>query len=90
MTFSADALPGLYAYVAVADDGPGMDRATQARIFDPFFSTKQDGRGLGLAAVQGIIRSHRGALLLSSHPGRGTTFKVWFPIEDAMVTARRA
>ena len=90
VTFSADARAGHYAYVQVADDGPGMDRATQARIFDPFFSTKQDGRGLGLAAVQGIIRSHRGALLLTSHPGRGTTFKVWFPIEPAVATAKRA
>jgi signal transduction histidine kinase len=67
-----------------------MDRATQARIFDPFFSTKQTGRGLGLAAVQGIIRSHRGALLLTSHLGRGTTFKVWFPVEPAMSTAKPA
>jgi signal transduction histidine kinase len=90
MTFSADAFPGFYAYVQVSDDGPGMDRATQARIFDPFFSTKQNGRGLGLAAVQGIVRSHRGALLLTSNPGRGTTFKVWFPVEEAATVARRA
>jgi signal transduction histidine kinase len=90
MTFSADAAPGLYAFVQVADNGPGMDHATQARIFDPFFSTKQNGRGLGLAAVQGIIRSHRGALLLTSHSGRGTTFKVWFPVGDAVSAARRA
>ena len=90
MTFSADAVPGLYAYLQVADNGPGMDRATQARIFDPFFSTKQTGRGLGLAAVQGIIRSHRGTLLLTSRPGHGTTFKVWFPTESAMATAKRA
>jgi signal transduction histidine kinase len=90
MTFSADAVPGLYAYVQVADNGPGMDHATRARIFDPFFSTKQDGRGLGLAAVQGIVRSHRGALLLTTQPGRGTTFKVWFPVEPAAVAAKRA
>jgi signal transduction histidine kinase len=90
MTFSADAAPGLYAYVQVSDNGPGMDRATQARIFEPFFSTKQTGRGLGLAAVQGIIRSHRGALLLTSQPGHGTTFKVWFPVHDTAAAARRA
>ena len=90
MTFSADAAPGLYATIQVSDDGPGMDRATQSRIFDPFFSTKQTGRGLGLAAVQGIMRSHRGALLLTSQPGRGTTFKVWFPIEPAIPAAKRA
>jgi signal transduction histidine kinase len=90
MTLSAEAVPGLYAYVQVTDTGPGMDRATQARIFDPFFSTKQTGRGLGLAAVQGIVRSHRGTLLLTSRPGHGTTFKVWFPTESAISTAKRA
>jgi signal transduction histidine kinase len=90
MTISADAAPGAFAYIQVSDDGPGMDQATQARIFDPFFSTKQDGRGLGLAAVRGIVRSHHGALLLTSSPGRGTTFKVWFPIDTAIATAKRA
>jgi signal transduction histidine kinase len=90
LTFSSEATPGLFAYVQVADDGPGMDRATQGRVFDPFFSTKQTGRGLGLAAVQGIMRSHRGALLLTSHPGRGTTFKVWFPFDPARAAARQA
>lgn len=90
MTLHAEAAPGPYAYVEVSDDGPGMDRATAARIFEPFFSTKQDGRGLGLAAVHGIVRSHRGTLLLTSHPGRGTTVKVWFPIDAASEQARRA
>jgi signal transduction histidine kinase len=85
MTFSADATPGRFAYVEVKDDGPGMDAATMARIFDPFFSTKQTGRGLGLAAVQGIVRSHRGALRVTSAPGRGTTFRVWFPLEPEVV-----
>jgi PAS domain S-box-containing protein len=90
MTFGSDVQPGLFAYVEVNDDGPGMDRATQTRIFDPFFSTKQTGRGLGLAAIRGIIRGHRGALRLTSHPGRGTSFKVWFPIESATTSARPA
>lgn len=85
MTFSADATPGRFAYVEVKDDGPGMDSATMARVFDPFFSTKQTGRGLGLAAVQGIVRSHRGALRVTSVPGRGTTFRVWFPLEPEVV-----
>jgi PAS domain S-box-containing protein len=85
MTFSADATPGRFAYVEVKDDGPGMDAATMARVFDPFFSTKQTGRGLGLAAVQGIVRSHRGALRVTSTPGRGTTFRVWFPLEPEVV-----
>jgi PAS domain S-box-containing protein len=86
MTFSADATPGRFAYLEVKDDGPGMDPATLARIFDPFFSTKQTGRGLGLAAVQGIVRSHRGALRVTSAPGRGTTFRVWFPLEPEIVS----
>ena len=85
MTFSADATPGRFAYVEVKDDGPGMDAATMSRIFDPFFSTKQTGRGLGLAAVQGIVRSHRGALRVSSAPLRGTTLRVWFHLEPEVV-----
>jgi signal transduction histidine kinase len=90
MTFSTDARPGEFAYVQVSDNGPGMDRATLARVFDPFFSTKQNGRGLGLAAVQGIVRSHRGALNVTTAPGRGTTFAVWFPLEASDAAAKRA
>jgi signal transduction histidine kinase len=90
MTFSAEAVPGHFSYVEVSDTGPGMDRGTLARIFDPFFSTKQTGRGLGLAAVQGIVRSHRGALRVDTAPGRGTTFKVWFPIDVPDAAALRA
>ncbi|HXG89555.1 MAG TPA: histidine kinase N-terminal 7TM domain-containing protein [Vicinamibacterales bacterium] len=90
LIFSSDAVPGHFSYVQVADDGPGMDRATVARIFDPFYSTKQSGRGLGLAAVQGIVRSHRGALRVDTAPGRGTTFKVWFPIDVPDAAALRA
>ena len=81
MTYSADATPGRFAYIEVRDDGQGMDAATFARIFDPFFSTKQTGRGLGLAAVQGIVRSHKGALKVMTAVGKGTTFRVWFPLE---------
>jgi signal transduction histidine kinase len=66
--------------VDVSDNGPGMDSATLARIFQPFFTTKHSGHGLGLAAVQGIVHGHRGALRVDSSPGGGTRFRVWFPM----------
>lgn len=72
--------PRCYVYLKVSDDGCGMDKTTISRIFDPFFTTKFTGRGLGLAAVQGIIRSHKGSLQVESTPGRGTTFTIQIPV----------
>lgn len=72
--------PGRYVRLEVADTGVGMSADMQTRMFDPFYSTKASGRGLGLASVQGIVRSHHGAAAVHSVPEQGTTIRVWLPI----------
>ena len=74
-----DLREGLYVRLEVSDTGCGMDEPTMAKIFDPFFTTKFTGRGLGLAAVQGILRGHKGGIRVTSKPGQGTKFQVVFP-----------
>lgn len=77
--------PGPFAFVEVRDDGTGMDGETRAHIFDPFYTTKPAGRGLGLAAVLGIVQGHGGAIHVASRPGSGTTFTVLLPVAPSWV-----
>ncbi|MHB8057316.1 MAG: ATP-binding protein [Desulfuromonadaceae bacterium] len=72
---------GRYILFEVSDNGCGMDQETSRKIFEPFYTTKFSGRGLGMSAVLGIIKAHNGALQLESHPGQGTTFKVYLPAQ---------
>ena len=87
---TAEELPeGTCVFVEVADTGSGMDEETRKRIFDPFFTTKLTGRGLGLAAVLGIVRGHKGAIEVHSEPERGATIKVLFPASERSALRRR-
>ena len=78
--------PGPYVRLEVSDNGCGMSEETMARIFDPFFTTKFTGRGLGLAALRGIVRGHHGGIRITSQPGEGTVFSLVFPVAEARAT----
>jgi two-component system, cell cycle sensor histidine kinase and response regulator CckA len=84
---SADSA-GPYVYLEVTDTGSGMTPDTLQRIFDPFFSTKYAGRGLGLAAVMGIVQSHRGLIRIRTAPAKGTSFRVLFPAVPGSVASQ--
>ncbi|MGL6075547.1 MAG: hybrid sensor histidine kinase/response regulator [Fimbriiglobus sp.] len=82
-TYDDQFLPeGMYVYLEVADTGCGMSQETLTKIFDPFYTTKFVGRGLGLSAVLGIVRGHQGTIKCYTQLNKGTTFKVLFPLSD--------
>jgi CheY-like chemotaxis protein len=80
--------PGRCATLEVADTGAGMSSEVAARAFEPFFSTKFTGRGLGLAAVKGMLGRHQGGLCVRSEPGRGSSLKIFLPVMTAPRPAR--
>jgi CheY-like chemotaxis protein len=87
--FGPQLADGEYVSLSVSDTGEGMSDHTVARIFDPFFSTRFTGRGLGLAAVVGIVRAHKGALRVESHPGTGSTFELLLPVHYGAAVGQR-
>ncbi len=82
-SYHEDLKEGRYVYLEISDTGQGMDSETREKIFDPFFTTKSTGRGLGMAAVLGIVRSHNGAIRIYTEKGRGSSFKILMPALEA-------
>ena len=84
---AAEPRPGRYVFLECATRVAVMNQTTRAKVFDPFFSTKLMGRGLGLAAVSGIVRGHKGAITVSSAPGKGSCFTVLLPASESVAVA---
>ncbi len=77
--------PGVYTCITIEDDGKGMDDEIKSRVFEPFFTTNFQGRGLGMAAVYGIIQNHGGWILVDSELGKGTVVSIYLPAVEAMI-----
>ena len=86
ISFDENIPEGRYIYLEISDTGCGMNKETLARLFDPFFTTKFTGRGLGMAAVLGIVRGHKGAIKVHSEEGKGTSFKILIPASGQPVS----
>jgi len=82
--------PGLYVHFDVADDGCGMDAETRDRLFDPFFTRKESGHGLGLPVALGVVRAHGGGIAVETAPGSGTSFRVYLPASSRAPEAAQA
>lgn len=87
LCYAENASPGTYCYVEIRDSGCGIERADQEKIFEPFYTTKFTGRGLGLSAVLGIMNSQQGALSLYSEINTGTVFRLLFPVQNTDIDA---
>jgi PAS domain S-box-containing protein len=88
ISIGEDLPPGRYASLEVSDTGSGIDAVAMSRLFDPFYTTKVAGRGLGLAVVLGIVRAHRGAIEVRSQPNQGSTFRILLPALESGFAAR--
>jgi signal transduction histidine kinase len=85
-----DLPPGRFALLAVSDTGCGMTPDTAARVFEPYFTTKSEGTGLGLATVNGIVQHGGGTISIDSEEGVGTTFKIYLPVACELAPVGRA
>ena len=82
-------VPQTMVFLEVADDGAGMSPEALNRLFDPFYTTKFLGRGLGMSVVHGVVKGHRGAIIVDTQPGRGTTVRVYFPVSQSAHTTEQ-
>ncbi len=81
--------PGRYIHISIKDKGTGIEEKHLSKIFDPYFTTKKEGSGLGLAAAYSIIKKHNGHISVDSLPGAGTTFHIYLPASDRAIPEKK-